>query len=168
LETLNELRMGTIQKQKLHMMQGLRIKINDIDHLFFGPVVFDPDNKFNVQEIEDVGLVPMASVTDLLARRSAVNKTFDFRPQAKRFGCFNGERLGLESTVIYLPIFFICITGGECDFIFAKPVPTREICEIMNAKYELRLEAAEEIVSYKSICIPVDMSKEPGRKTYFL
>jgi hypothetical protein len=70
--------------------------------------------------------------------------------------------------VIFLPIFFICITGGECDFIFAKPVPTREICEIMNAKYELRLDAAEEIVSYKSICVPVDMSKEPGRKTYFL
>jgi hypothetical protein len=67
LETLNELRMGTIpDTQKLHMMQGLRIRINDIDHLFFGPVVHDPDNKFNVQEIEDVGLVPMASVTDLL------------------------------------------------------------------------------------------------------
>jgi hypothetical protein len=70
LETLNELRTETIQKQKLHMMQGLRIKINDIDHLFFGPVVFDPDNKFNVQEIEDVGFVPMASVTDLLTQDS--------------------------------------------------------------------------------------------------
>ena len=40
--------------------------------------------------------------------------------------------------MIYLPIFFICITGGECDFVFAKPVPTREICETMNAEYELR------------------------------
>jgi hypothetical protein len=30
------------------------------------PWSIDPDNKFNVQEIEDVGLVPMASVTDLL------------------------------------------------------------------------------------------------------
>jgi hypothetical protein len=68
LETLNELQMGTIPTRKLHMMQGLRIRINDVDHLFFGPVVFDPDNKFNVQEIEDVGLVPMASVTDLLTR----------------------------------------------------------------------------------------------------
>jgi hypothetical protein len=58
--------------------------------------------------------------------------------------------------VIFLPIFFICITGGECDFVFAKPVPTREICEIMNAEYTLRLEAAEEIVAYKSICVPVD------------
>jgi hypothetical protein len=76
LETLNELRMGTIQKQKLHMMQGLRIKINDIDHLFFGPVVFDPDNKFNVQEIEDVGLVPMASVTDLLTRTQEGEKFY--------------------------------------------------------------------------------------------
>jgi hypothetical protein len=68
LETLNELQMGTIPTRKLHMMQGLRIRINDVDHLFFGPVVHDPDSKFNVQEIEDVGLVPMASVTDLLAR----------------------------------------------------------------------------------------------------
>jgi hypothetical protein len=70
--------------------------------------------------------------------------------------------------VIYLPIIFVCLVGGECDFIHAKPVPTKEICETMNAEYALRLEAAEEIVSYKSICIPVDMSKEPGRKTYFL
>ena len=68
MDTLNELLTETIQKQKLHMMQGLRIRINDVDHLFFGPVVHDPDSKFNVQEIEDVGLVPMASVTDLLAR----------------------------------------------------------------------------------------------------
>jgi hypothetical protein len=68
--------MGTIQKQKLHMMQGLRIKINDIDHLFFGPVVHDPNNKFNVQEIEDVGLVPMASVTDLLTRTQEGEKFY--------------------------------------------------------------------------------------------
>ena len=70
--------------------------------------------------------------------------------------------------MIFLPIFFICITGGECDFVYAKPVASRAICETMNAEYELRLEAAEEIVSYKSICVPVDTSKEPGRKTYFL
>ena len=70
--------------------------------------------------------------------------------------------------MIFLPIFFICITGGECDFIYAKPVASRAICETMNAEYELRLEAAEEIVGYWSICVPVDMSKEPGRKTYFL
>jgi hypothetical protein len=76
LETLNELQMGTIPTRKLHMMQGLRIKINDIDHLFFGPVVHDPDNKFNVQEIEDVGLVPMASVTDLLARTQRGEKFY--------------------------------------------------------------------------------------------
>jgi hypothetical protein len=76
LETLNELQMGTIPTRKLHMMQGLRIKINDVDHLFFGPVVHDPDNKFNVQEIEDVGLVPMASVTDLLARTQRGEKFY--------------------------------------------------------------------------------------------
>jgi hypothetical protein len=76
LETLNELQMGTTPIRKLHMMQGLRIKINDIDHLFFGPVVFDPDNKFNVQEIEDVGLVPMASVTDLLSRAQQGEKFY--------------------------------------------------------------------------------------------
>ena len=67
--------------------------------------------------------------------------------------------------MIFLPIFFICITGGECDFVYAKPVPTREICEIMNAEYELRLEAAEEIVAYKSICVPVERAKDHGPRT---
>jgi len=76
---------------------------------------------------------------------------------------FQQQRLGLESTLIYLPIFFICITGGECDFVYAKPVASRAICETMNAEYELRLEAAEEIVAYKSICVPV--SKDHGPRT---
>ncbi len=76
METLSELRMGTIPTRKLHMMQGLRIKINNVDHLFFGPVVHDPDDRFNVQEIEDVGLVPMASVTDLLSRAQQGEKFY--------------------------------------------------------------------------------------------
>jgi hypothetical protein len=37
------------------------------------------------------------------------------------------------------------------------------ICETMNAEYALRLEAAEEIVAYKSICVPVD--KDHGPRT---
>jgi hypothetical protein len=45
--------------------------------------------------------------------------------------------------VIYLPIFFICLVGGECDFVYAKPVPTQGICETMNAEYELRLESRQ-------------------------
>jgi hypothetical protein len=40
------------------------------------PWSIDPDNKFNVQEIEDVGLVPMASVTDLLARAQQGEKFY--------------------------------------------------------------------------------------------
>ena len=67
---------GDDPNTQLHMMQGLRIRINDIDHLFFGPVVHDPDSKFNVQEIEDVGLVPMASVTDLLTRTQEGEKFY--------------------------------------------------------------------------------------------
>jgi len=39
-------------------------------------VVHDPDGKFNVQEIEDVGLVPMASVTDLLSRAQQGEKFY--------------------------------------------------------------------------------------------
>jgi hypothetical protein len=35
------------------------------------------------------------------------------------------------------------------------------ICETMNAEYALRLEAAEEIVAYKSICVPVSTDHGP-------
>ena len=76
METLNELQTEMIPKQKLHLMQGLRIKINNLDYLFVGPVIYDPDNKFNVQEIEDVGFVPMASVTDLLTRTQEGEKFY--------------------------------------------------------------------------------------------
>ena len=76
---------------------------------------------------------------------------------------FQQQRLGLES-MIYLPIIFACLVGGECDFVYAKPVPTQEICETMNAEYELRLEAAEEIVAFKSICVPVSTDHGPRTK----
>jgi hypothetical protein len=65
--------------------------------------------------------------------------------------------------VTYLPILFVCLVGGECDFIFAKPVSSRDVCETMNAESELRLEQVEEVVAYKSACIPV--SKDHGPRT---
>ena len=55
----------------------------------------------------------------------------------------------------FLPVFFICITGGECDFVYAKPVPNKEVCETMNDNYALGLDTLDQVVSYKSACIPV-------------
>ena len=55
----------------------------------------------------------------------------------------------------FLPIFFICITGGECDFVYAKPVSDKDVCEIMNDGYALGLDEIEQVVNYKSACIPV-------------
>ena len=52
----------------MHLMQGLRIKINNMDYLFFGPIIHDPEDKFNVQEIEDMGLIPMAGVCAMLEK----------------------------------------------------------------------------------------------------
>lgn len=51
-------------------MQALRIKINGVDHLFFGPLIANSNN-FDIQEIEDVGPLPMSSVSDLLDRVQA-------------------------------------------------------------------------------------------------
>ena len=68
----------------------------------------------------------------------------------------------------YLPILFICLAGDLCDFVYAKPVFSKEICETMNAEYELQLDGVDGVVAYRSACIPVNTSEEPGRKTYFL
>lgn len=55
----------------------------------------------------------------------------------------------------FLPIVFICLTGDLCDFVHAKPVPTKELCETMNANYEQWLNGIDEVVAYRSACIPV-------------
>ena len=55
----------------------------------------------------------------------------------------------------FLPIFFICLGGNECDFVYAKPVSSKEVCETMNDEYSLGLDTIEEVVAYKSACIPV-------------
>ena len=72
----------------------------------------------------------------------------------------------------FLPIFFICITGGECDFVYAKPVSNKDVCETMNAEYALGLDEIDEVVAYRSACIPVSTpALTPGVngvKTYFL
>lgn len=58
----------------------------------------------------------------------------------------------------FLPIFFICLGGNECDFVYAKPVFSKEICETMNAEYALGLDEIEQMVAYKSACIPVEFN----------
>jgi hypothetical protein len=63
----------------------------------------------------------------------------------------------------YLPILFVCLVGGECDFIFAKPVSSRDVCETMNAESKLHLDKIEEVVAYKSACIPIN--KDHGPRT---
>ena len=57
-----------IPTQKLHLMSAIRVKINGMDYLFFGPMIHDPEDKFNVQEIEDMGMIPMRGVTDMLEK----------------------------------------------------------------------------------------------------
>jgi len=76
LETLNELP-SRMTPCKLHLMSALRIKINGMDYLFFGPTINDPDNKFNVQEIEDMGIIPMLSVTEMLERVQTGEQLYD-------------------------------------------------------------------------------------------
>ena len=64
--------------------------------------------------------------------------------------------------MIYLPIVFICLAGDLCDFVHAKPVFSKEICETMNANYEQWLNGLDEVVAYKSACIPVERVKDHG------
>ena len=54
-----------------------------------------------------------------------------------------------------------CLAHHKENFLYTH---FEEICEIMNAEYTLRLEAAEEIVAYKSICVPVDKDHGPRTK----
>jgi len=58
-------------------MNALRIKINGMDYLFFGPMINDPDNKFNVQEVEDMGMIPMLSVTEMLEKVQNGEQLYD-------------------------------------------------------------------------------------------
>lgn len=68
METLNELPPEMTLTRKLHLMSAIRVKINGLDYLFFGPTIHDPEEKFNVQEIEDMGLIPMSGVCEMLER----------------------------------------------------------------------------------------------------
>ena len=77
MESLNRLPDRMIPTQKLHLMSALRVKINGMDYLFFGPTIHDPEDKFNVQEIEDLGLIPMDSVTRMLDRVQSGEHLFD-------------------------------------------------------------------------------------------
>ena len=77
MESLNRLPDSMIPTRKLHLMNALRIKINGMDYLFFGPLINDPDNKFNVQEIEDMGMIPMSGVTEMLQKVQTGETLYD-------------------------------------------------------------------------------------------
>ena len=64
--------------------------------------------------------------------------------------------------MIYLPIVFICLTGDLCDFVHAKPVPSKEVCETMNANYEHWLNSLDDVVAFKSACVPVERATDHG------
>jgi len=66
-----------IPTQKLHLMSALRVKINGMDYLFFGPLISDPEDKFNVSEIEDMGMIPMRGVTNMLQKVQSGEHLFD-------------------------------------------------------------------------------------------
>jgi len=66
-----------IPTQKLHLMSALRVKINGMDYLFFGPLISDPEDKFNVSEIEDMGMIPMDSVTNMLQKVQSGEHLFE-------------------------------------------------------------------------------------------
>ena len=77
MESLNRLPDSMIPTRKLHLMSALRVKINGMDYLFFGPIIHDPEDKFNVQEIEDMGMIPMDSVTRMLDKVQSGEHLFD-------------------------------------------------------------------------------------------
>jgi len=66
-----------IPTQKLHLMSAIRVKINGMDYLFFGPTIHDPEDKFNVSEIEDMGMIPMAGVTEMLQKVQTGETLYD-------------------------------------------------------------------------------------------
>lgn len=56
---------------------------------------------------------------------------------------------------MFIAVTFMCLVGGECNFIHDRYLTTKAVCEERNKAVSELLEADDKVSAYRAICIPI-------------
>lgn len=59
---------------------------------------------------------------------------------------------------MFLPIFFVCLTSGQCDFLPMTPVSTERECMQALVAVERVLEQDVQVNRYMPACIKLEVA----------
>lgn len=56
---------------------------------------------------------------------------------------------------MFIAITFMCLANGECHFVHDQYLTTQEVCEERNQHVAELMNADDNVVAYRSMCLPV-------------
>ena len=57
----------------------------------------------------------------------------------------------------FIPVFFVCLTSGFCDFVYTDPLPTEAACQQELTDKMDYLEANPGVEAYRPVCLEIDI-----------
>lgn len=61
---------------------------------------------------------------------------------------------------MFLAITFMCLTNGQCNFVFDKELTTEIVCQARNQAMEAMLNANSEVSAYRTVCVRIPSYQE--------
>jgi hypothetical protein len=57
----------------------------------------------------------------------------------------------------FMPVFFVCLVNGVCDFVYTDPLPTSEECEAELEEKSSVLESMPTVHGYRPTCLEIEI-----------
>jgi len=57
----------------------------------------------------------------------------------------------------FMPVFFVCLVNGVCDFVYTDPLPNREECEAELEEKSSVLESMPTVHGYRPTCLEIEI-----------
>jgi hypothetical protein len=55
----------------------------------------------------------------------------------------------------FLPVFFVCLVNGVCDFVYTDPLPSQAECEAEIEEKSNVLESMPTVHGYRPTCLEI-------------
>jgi len=59
----------------------------------------------------------------------------------------------------FMPVFFVCLVNGVCDFVYTDPLPSQEECRAELKDKMDYLEANPNVEAYRVACLEFEPPK---------
>ena len=58
---------------------------------------------------------------------------------------------------LFVPVFFVCLVNGACDFVYTDPLPTKAECQAEIAEKSGVLDSMPTVHGYRPTCLELEI-----------